>query len=59
MLQKGYLGQIEVEFHQKVIGATVNLPTPKWRTLRGSMGLFEGIFGPFSNFPTPKWRPLG
>ena len=40
MLQKVYLDQIGVEFHQKVIDAIVNLPTPKRRTLRGSMGIF-------------------
>ena len=43
MLQKGYLDQIGVEFRQQVIDAIVNLPTLKWRTLRGSMSLFEGI----------------
>ena len=55
MLQKGYLDQIRVEFRQQVIGAIVNLPTLKWRTLRGSIGHFEGIFvpfGTFSNFPS-------
>ena len=36
-----------VEFCQKVIGAIVNLPTIKRRTLRGSMDLFEGVFVPF------------
>ena len=44
MLEKGYLDQIGVEFCQQVIGAIVNI---KQETLRGSMGLFEGIFGPF------------
>ena len=47
MLQKGYLDQIVVEFHQKLIGAIVNWPTPNWKTFLGSMGLLEGIFGPF------------
>ena len=48
MLQRGNL--IGVEFCQQVIGAIVNLPTLKRRTLRGSMGLFEfeGVFVPFS-----------
>ena len=31
----------------KLIGAIVNWPTPNWKTFMGSMGLFEGIFGPF------------
>ena len=47
MLQRGYLDQIGVEFRQKLIGAIVNWPTPNWKTFMGSMGLFEGIFGPF------------
>ena len=47
MLHKGYLDQIGVEFRQKLIGAIVNWPTPNWKTFMGSMGLFEGIFGPF------------
>ena len=51
MLQKGYLDQIGVEFRQQVIGAIVNLPNLKWRTLRGSMGLFEGIGTSVLRFP--------
>ena len=51
MLQKGYLDQIGVEFCQQVIGAIVNLPNLKWRTLRGSMGLFEGIGTSVRRFP--------
>ena len=47
MLHKGYLDQIGVEFRQQVIGAIVNLPILKRRTLKGFMGLFEGIFDPF------------
>ena len=47
MLQKGYLDQIGIEFGQKLIGTIVNWPTPSWKTFMGSMGLFEGIFGPF------------
>ena len=47
LLQRGYLDQIGVEFRQKLIGAIVNWPSPNWETFMGSMGLFEGIFGPF------------
>ena len=43
MLQRGNL--IGVEFCQQVIGAIVNLPTLKRRTLNESMSLFEGILG--------------
>ena len=32
----------EVEFHQKVIGAIVNLPIPKWRTIMGLFLLEKG-----------------
>ena len=46
MLHKGYLDQIGVEIHQKLIVAIVNWPTPNWKTFMGSLGLFEGIFGP-------------
>ena len=52
MLQKGYLDQIGIEFHQKLIGAIVNWPTQNRRTLWGSMVLFEGILGLFSNLPS-------
>ena len=60
MLHKGYVYRIGVEFHHKLIVAIVNWPTPNWKTFMGSMGLFEGIFGPllgyflvfFSTFPS-------
>ena len=32
----------EVEFHQKLIGAIVNLPIPKWRTIMGLFLLEKG-----------------
>ena len=53
MLQKGYLDQIGVEFHQKWIGAIVNWPTPNWWTIRGFMGLFVKLQ------PKPKAKRLG
>ena len=36
-LQRGYLYQNGIEFHQKVIGANVNFPTPKLITNYGIM----------------------
>ena len=59
MLQKGYLDQIGVEFHPKLIHGIVNWHTPSRRTLKESMSLFEGILGLFSNFPYFKLTKLG
>ena len=47
----GYLYLIGVEFRQQVIGAIVNMPNLKQRTLKGSMGLFEGIGMSVWRFP--------
>ena len=66
----GYLYQIGVEFHQKVIGAIVNLPTPKQRTLRGPWAflrvflaffltslvlVLQKVIGPIVNLASPTW----